>query len=267
VKIRVDDVIRSVAGVTVVGLAGISGAISYSHMKHLAHLHGETGWRAHMFPLSVDGIEIVASLVLLADKRAGRRSGWLPWTALAAGTAASLAANVAVGGSDWIGRAVSGWPALAMLVAVKLLSGLLDHPVSVPGGTGPFGTVPDGPELTNDDEGTVPAPNHSADDVTASVDGKGHAREGTADQSTAQVIRPSSEVPPAKGLPADIALLLPAARSARRGLLASGKTLTRETLARQLRAEGTAVSNARVSALLKILVAEPVEPGTKGRRS
>lgn len=94
---RVDTAIKATAGVTVVGLAGIAGAISYSHMTELAHLHGETGWRAHMFPLSVDGIEIVASLVLLADKLAGRRSGWLPWAALVAGTGASFAANVAVG--------------------------------------------------------------------------------------------------------------------------------------------------------------------------
>ncbi len=39
---------------------------------------GDTGWHAHAFPLSVDGVEIAASLVLLADRHAGRRSGWLP---------------------------------------------------------------------------------------------------------------------------------------------------------------------------------------------
>jgi len=81
-----------------------------------------------MFPLSVDGIEIVASLVLLADKRAKRHAGRLPWAALIAGTCASFAANIAVGGSDWIGRAVSGWPAFALLIAVKLLFGLLEQP-------------------------------------------------------------------------------------------------------------------------------------------
>jgi len=122
-----DTSIRAAAGVTVVGLAGIAGAISYSHMRVLAAAHGETGWQAHAFPLSVDGIEIVASLVLLADRRLGRRSGWLPWAALVAGTAASLAANVAASGADPIGRVVAGWPAFALLVAVKLLSGMLEH--------------------------------------------------------------------------------------------------------------------------------------------
>ena len=75
---RADSMIRTAAAGTVVALAGIAAAISYSHMRGLAELHGETGWRGHAFPLSVDGIEIVASLVLLADRRAGRPSGWLP---------------------------------------------------------------------------------------------------------------------------------------------------------------------------------------------
>src|SRR2546430_5662417 len=81
----IDRVIVGAAGTTVVGLAGVAGAISYSHMAELARLHGEVGWRSHAFPVSVDGIEVVASLVLLAHRRAGTRAGWLPWAALVAG--------------------------------------------------------------------------------------------------------------------------------------------------------------------------------------
>lgn len=62
---------------TVAGLAGIADAISYSHMHQLAVAHGDTGWQPRL-PLFVGGVEIVASLILLADRRAGRRSGWLP---------------------------------------------------------------------------------------------------------------------------------------------------------------------------------------------
>jgi hypothetical protein len=108
----------------VAALAVIAGAVSYAHMKILAEQHGETGWRAHAFPLSVDGIAFVASLVLLADRRVGQRSGWLVWAALAAGTAASVAANVAVGATDPVGRVVAGWPAFAP-------SGLRRPPMSV----------------------------------------------------------------------------------------------------------------------------------------
>src|SRR5215471_18152105 len=123
---RTDTGIRAAAGVTVVALAGIAGAVSYSHMRELATAHGETGWQAHTFPLSVDGVEIEAYLVLLADRRTGRPSEWLPWASLAAGTTASLAANVAAAGADLVGRVVAGWPAFALLVAVKLLAQLLE---------------------------------------------------------------------------------------------------------------------------------------------
>ena len=86
---RADRWISRAATATVAGLAGIAGAISYSHMRQLASAHGDTGWHAHALPLSVDSVEIVASLVLLADRRVGRKSGWLPWAALTIGTAAS----------------------------------------------------------------------------------------------------------------------------------------------------------------------------------
>src|SRR5258708_32417182 len=87
--------ISRMATATVAGLAGIAGAISYSHMRVLAQEHGQPGWHAHAFPLSVDGIEIVASLVLLADRRNARRSGRLPRAALAIAPARSLDANTA----------------------------------------------------------------------------------------------------------------------------------------------------------------------------
>lgn len=127
---RADRWVSRVATATVAGLAGIAGAISYSHMRQLAAAHGDTGWHAHAFPLSVDGVEIVASLVLLADRRAGRTSGWLPWAALTSGTAASLAANIATAGHGTISRIIAGWPAVALLIAVKLLSGIFEHRTS-----------------------------------------------------------------------------------------------------------------------------------------
>jgi hypothetical protein len=96
------------ATATVAGLAGIAAAISYSHMLQLAQDHGQVGWHAHAFPLTVDGIEVVASLVLLADRRAGHRSGWLPWAALVIGTAGNLAANVATAGPGAVDRVIAG---------------------------------------------------------------------------------------------------------------------------------------------------------------
>src|SRR5260370_27147745 len=136
---RADRWIGRAAAATVAGLTGIAGAISYSHMRQLAAAHGDAGSHAHAFPLSVDGVEIVASLVLLADRRSGRKSGWLPWAALTIGTAASLAANIATADTGTVTRIIADWPALALLIAVKLLSGILEHR---PAGNAPGVDVP-----------------------------------------------------------------------------------------------------------------------------
>ena len=301
---RVDRMIRAAATVTVVGLAGVAGAISYSHMAHLAHEHGETGWRAHMFPLSVDGIEIVSSLVLLADKRAGRASGWLPWAALVAGAAASFAANIAVGGSDWIGRAVSGWPAVAFLVAVKLLFGLLEHPsddtqaaMQPAVSTGrpaaavqQSGPAMDGPDAQSsqggDGDGTVrddqrtsgatawsamttpenPAQSRLLGGAPPPTE-IGSSKDGPDGDSMDERSAPGS-----RGLSPDlhdVAHLIPAAREARTALADAGRSLSRDSLADAMRTAGHGVSNARTSLLVRILKAEQVVPtiGSEPSRS
>jgi len=53
-----------------------------------------------------------------------------------------------------------------------------------------------------------------------------------------------------------VANLLPAARTARTALAASGRRLSRDALADRMRDDGHAVSNARACLLLKILKAE-----------
>ena len=182
-------------------------------------------WRGRLagarVSVSVDGIEVVASLVLLAHRRAGTRAGWLPWVALAAGTAASVAANVAVGASDPVGRVVTGWPAVALLVAIKLLSGLLDGPRDrrrpadgpvVPAG-GSAGTGP----------GLSPSPSRAV-------------------------------VPAVPGVPGDG--LVDAARAVRAGLLSTGLPVNRRTLGEGLRVAGYGVRNDKLGALLRSLASD-----------
>lgn len=40
---------------------------------------------------------------------------------------ASLVANIATADKGTVSRVIAGWPALALLIAVKLLSGILEH--------------------------------------------------------------------------------------------------------------------------------------------
>jgi hypothetical protein len=198
--------------------------------------------RLNAFPLSVDGIEIVASLVLLADRRAGRQSGWLPWAALAVGTAGSLAANIATAGPGIISRVIAGWPALALLIAVKLLSGMLDRH-----GSSPPGAVPARPEPARE---SVSLPCPAPMPVASRPPG---------------VAGPGTAAVPRRGTVPDVADLLPAARAARDGFLRDGRPVTRDALAARLRANGQPVRNARFTALLRALRTETPAPAAAAR--
>jgi Protein of unknown function (DUF2637) len=102
-------------------LALIAGTVSYLHMHLLVELHGQPGWVAALTPLSVDGMIVAASTTLLADSRGGGRGGFLPWALLVAGSAASLAANVAVAEPTVTGRVVAAWPSFALIASYELL--------------------------------------------------------------------------------------------------------------------------------------------------
>ncbi|WP_435107223.1 DUF2637 domain-containing protein [Nocardiopsis synnemataformans] len=102
-------------------LAGIAAVVSYSHMYELALRHGEPEWRAALFPLSVDGMIVGASVTLLSDARQGRRGGALPWVLLIVGSVASLAANVAVADPTAWSRIIHAWPSFALIGAYELL--------------------------------------------------------------------------------------------------------------------------------------------------
>ncbi|MGH3406793.1 MAG: DUF2637 domain-containing protein [Streptosporangiaceae bacterium] len=102
-------------------LALIAATVSYLHMHMLVESHGQPGWVAALTPFSVDGMIVAASTTLLADSRAGGRGGVLPWALLVVGSAASLAANVAVAEPTAAGRVIAAWPSFALIAAYELL--------------------------------------------------------------------------------------------------------------------------------------------------
>ena len=250
-KTRFDKILLIATAMFVAGLAVVAGAISFAHMRELAVHHGQSGWKSYAFPISVDGLEIVASLYLVAQRRAGRPTGWVPWVALIVGTFASLAANIAVGGADPIGKALAGWPALSMLAAVKLLFSMLDH--------GPAGddqrTVQDDPR-TSSTVRDVPrdVPRTGRDEPMPSLLVSGP---GTAGRSATATDMRLGEF-------GAVANLVPAARAARAVLERNGRSVSRDNLADAMRDDGHGVSNARASLLLKILKSES-EPSAVAR--
>lgn len=199
----------------------------------------------------MDGLEIVASLYLVAQRRAGRPTGWVPWVALVVGTVASLAANVAVGGDDPIGKALAGWPALSMLVSVKLLFSMIDH------GEGDQRTVRDDQRPSADRPSLGRSGRQSRtgdrrpDRHRTGGRADGPSATGRTDSTPVQSADPGD--PPAFADMREVAHLIPAARAARAVLAREGRSLSLDGLADAMRDEGHGVSNARASLLLKML--------------
>jgi hypothetical protein len=252
-----DKWVSRVAAATVAALAGLAGAISYSHMRQLAAEHGQAGWHAHAFPLSVDGLELVASLVLFADRHRGRRSGWLPWAALITGTAGSLAANIATARPDAISRIIAGWPALALLIAVKLLSGILAHQGSHAGLAAPVSKAVGSADAYGRPgrASLPPSPVHSGPAGHGGVSRSRAQRQPRIPARRAATAHPSpdSGPPPAPGVDPRVRALLPAARTVREELERDGRALTRDVLAACLRQQGCQIRNSRVTLLLRAL--------------
>jgi len=111
---------RVVTVAAVLLVATVAALVSYAHMREVAERAGEQ-WRAWLLPLSVDGLVVAASMVLLTRRRVGLPGGWLAWCALLGGVGASLAANVAAADPSVTARLVAAWPALAFAVAFELL--------------------------------------------------------------------------------------------------------------------------------------------------
>lgn len=109
-------------------VAAITAVASYEHMRVLADANGQ-GWMSYILPVSVDGLMLVATMVVLVLRGRGQRAG-LAWTSLVLGVCLSVVANVASAYQlpAWTAGAVSAWPPLFLLIAIELLLQLRSTP-------------------------------------------------------------------------------------------------------------------------------------------
>ncbi|MGH3191399.1 MAG: DUF2637 domain-containing protein [Streptosporangiaceae bacterium] len=116
-----DRVIRFATASVVCAVAAFAAAVSYSHIYGLGRAHGQGGTAARLLPLSVDGLILAASLVLLHEARNGRDAPQLARLMLWLGMAATIGANVAYGaGYGLLGALISAWPAVAFIGSVEI---------------------------------------------------------------------------------------------------------------------------------------------------
>jgi hypothetical protein len=111
-----DRVIRWTTAAAVIGVAAVAAVASYEHAYDLVRAHGEAGWTARLFPLTVDGLIYASSMAMLDCARRKTPVPALARWLLGLGITATLAANVAHGlGHGLMGAGVAAWPAVALV--------------------------------------------------------------------------------------------------------------------------------------------------------
>ena len=113
--------IRFATAAVVCAVAAFAAVVSYSHIYGLGRAHGQDGTAARLLPLSVDGLILAASLVLLHEARNDRDAPRLARFMLWLGIAATIGANIAYGaGYGLLGALISAWPAVAFIGSVEI---------------------------------------------------------------------------------------------------------------------------------------------------
>ena len=116
-----DRVIRLATAAVVCAVAAFAAVVSYSHIYGLGQAHGQGGAAARLLPLSVDGLILAASLVLLHEARNDRDAPRLARLMLWLGIGATIGANIAFGaGYGLLGALISAWPAVAFIGSVEI---------------------------------------------------------------------------------------------------------------------------------------------------
>jgi hypothetical protein len=114
------DRYRTLTALAVLVVAAIAAVISYQHVVALAIRYGQPALAAYLLQVSIDGLVAVSSLVMLRAARTGVSAPWLARTGLVLAVIATLACNVGYGvAHGWPGALLSGWPAVAFVVAAE----------------------------------------------------------------------------------------------------------------------------------------------------
>jgi len=104
-------------------VAGVAAYASYVHQRAFALQGGADAASASLWPLSVDGLLLLATVGLLKSASSRRRERYAVWLAFLLGIAVSLAANIAAAPAlAWKPVLVAGWPPVALLLSVELLA-------------------------------------------------------------------------------------------------------------------------------------------------
>jgi hypothetical protein len=207
--------------VIMLAIGAAAAAASFTHVHDVAEAHGQPGWLAWADAVVLELMSVAGGLELRRRKRLGAHP-WFPAVVLVVAVVLSLGAQVVEAEPSVIGWLAAALPAVGFLAMVKIALGRA--------GPGPAAMVP----------ASVAVP-----------DGPGRPQHSTT---------VADDGPPPATVEDEIRDLLPVARKAADNLAREGRPLSREALAELLRRQGHAMSNARASALVKLIRDQPARP-------
>jgi hypothetical protein len=229
---RVEGIAQTVI---MLAIGGAAGAASFTHVHDVAAAHGQPGWLAWTDAVTLELASIAAGLDLRRRKRIGN-SVRFPAAVLTVAVILSLSAQVVEAEASVIGWIAAALPALGFLAMVKMAMGRADH--------GTPSVVPDTTAAVTDGPGPVPdEPGFAPDEPAFVPDGPEGVQDRRGPSRTA----------------VDVTPLLSAATQAAQTLAGQGVALNRDTLARQMRADGHPLSTAAATALTRLLRDQPAD--------
>jgi hypothetical protein len=159
---------RGTAYAALAGVSAIAAVVSYLHALDVVRSVGAVPPVSYLIPFLADLVILGASAALLDAARRGERVAILPALSLATGVGVTLAMNVAAGWHHGTaGALVAGWPAVAFILALESIAGMvrrgrgLPSPKVSPAAPDPCGH--EVPALASAEEKAVAAFEHARD--------------------------------------------------------------------------------------------------------
>ncbi len=117
---------RHTARLALAGVSAIAAVVSYFHALAVVQAAGARPPVAYLVPFLADLVILGASAALLDASRGGCPRPVLATFSLVAGIGVTVAMNVAAGSAHGVaGMLVAGWPALAFILALESLAGMV----------------------------------------------------------------------------------------------------------------------------------------------
>ena len=122
-NLNTDQAIRAATGLTVTAVSAFAGIVSYEHIHYVAEHHHQSVLDSALLPLSIDGLVLASSMVMLYASRNPKLT--VPvraYVMLAFSMLATIGGNLIYGIQfGWLSALISALPAVSFIGSIELL--------------------------------------------------------------------------------------------------------------------------------------------------